>query len=53
MLEKDGEKISWTGHAVNEEVLRRVKGDINILHTINKKQANWIGHILCRDRLLE
>jgi hypothetical protein len=35
----------------NEEVLRRVKEDRNILHTIKRRKANWIGHILCRNCL--
>jgi len=47
------EKISWTDHVRNEEVLPRVKEQRNILHEINKWKANWIGHILCRNCLLE
>jgi hypothetical protein len=42
------EKISWTDHVRNEEVLLRVKEQRNILHEIRKRKANWIGHILCR-----
>jgi len=37
----------------NEEVLYRVKEEINILHTIKRRKANWIGHILCRNCLLK
>jgi len=37
----------------NEEVLLRVKGQRNILHEISKRKANWIGHILCRNCLLQ
>jgi len=40
------EKISWTDHVRNEEVLLRVKKQRNILHEIRKQKANWIGHIL-------
>jgi len=40
------EKISWTDHVRNEEVLLRVKEQKNSLHEINKRKANWIGHIL-------
>jgi hypothetical protein len=29
----------------NEEVLHRVKEERNILHTVKRRQANWIGHI--------
>ena len=46
------EKISWTDH-VRNEVLFRVKGQRNILHEINERKANWIGHILCRNCLLQ
>jgi hypothetical protein len=38
------EKISWTNHVRNEEVLHRVK-ERNILHTIQRRKANWIGHM--------
>jgi hypothetical protein len=40
------EKISWTHHVRNEEVLLRVSEERNILHEIRKQKANWIGHIL-------
>jgi len=37
----------------NEEVLLRVKEQRNILHEIRKRTANWIGHILRRNCLLQ
>jgi len=40
------EKISWTDHVRNEEVLLRVKEQRDILCEIHKRKANWIGHIL-------
>jgi hypothetical protein len=40
------EKIIWTDHVRNEEVLLRVKEQRNILHEICKRKANWIDH--CR-----
>ena len=43
------EKISWTDHVRNEEVLLRVNEQRNILHEIRKRKANWIGHILRRN----
>jgi len=46
-------KNSWTDHARNEDVLQRVKEMRNILQTIKKGKANWIGHILCRNCLLK
>jgi len=47
------EKISWTDHVRNEEVLLRVKEQRNTLHEITKRKANWIGHILRRNCLLQ
>jgi len=47
------EKISWTNHVQNEEVLFRVKEQRNILHEISKWKANWIRHILRRNCLLQ
>ena len=47
------EKISWTDHVRNEDVLLRVKEQRNILHEIRKRTANWIGHILRRNCLLQ
>jgi len=47
------EKISWTDHVRNEEVLLRVKEQMNILHEIRKRKTNWIGHILHRNYLLQ
>jgi hypothetical protein len=37
----------------NEEVLHRVKEERNIVHTIKRWKANWIGHILRRNCLLK
>jgi hypothetical protein len=47
------EKFSWTDRVRKEEVLHRVKEERNILHTINRRKVNWIGHILHRNYLLE
>jgi hypothetical protein len=47
------EKISWTDHVRNEEVLLRVKEQRNILHEIRKRKANLIGYILRRNCLLQ
>jgi len=40
------EKINWTDHVKNEEILLRVKEQGNVLYEISKQKANWIGHIL-------
>ena len=47
------EKISWTNHVRNEEVLLGVNEQRNILNEIRKWKANWIGHILLRNCLLK
>jgi hypothetical protein len=46
-------KISWTDHVRNEDVLLRIKEQRNILHEIRKRKANWIGHILRKNCLLQ
>jgi len=51
VLEKDGDLIDH--HVRNEEVLLKVKEQRNILHEISKRKANWIGHILRRNCLLQ
>jgi hypothetical protein len=47
------EKMRWTDHVRNEEILYRVKEDRNIIHTIKRSKGNWFGHILCRNCLLQ
>ena len=43
------EKISWTDHVRNEDVLLRVNEQRNNLHETRKRKTNWIGHILRRN----
>ena len=40
-------------HVKNEDILFRVKEKRGMPQTINKRKANWIGHILCRNCLLK
>ena len=40
------EKISWTDRVRNEEMLHRDKGERNILYTVKRRKANWIGRTL-------
>jgi len=47
------EKIRWSDHVRNEEVLLTVKEQRNILHEISKRKADWIGHILSRNCFLQ
>ena len=37
----------------NEEVLQRVKEERNIIHTVDRRKANWIGRILRRNCILK
>jgi hypothetical protein len=47
------EKISWTDHLRNEEVLLSVKEESIIPHEISNRKANRIGHILFGNSLLQ
>jgi hypothetical protein len=47
------EKISWTDHMRNEEVLHGVRDDRNFILTVKERKANWIGHTLRRNCLLK
>jgi hypothetical protein len=47
------EKIIWTDHVRNEEMLHRVKEERNILHRVKRRKASWIGHIMHRIFLLK
>jgi hypothetical protein len=44
-------KISWTDR-VKSNVINRVKKDRNVLQTIRRRKANWIGHSWRRNCLL-
>jgi hypothetical protein len=37
----------------NEELLRRIKEVRNIVQTVKRRKANWIGHIWRGNRLLK
>jgi hypothetical protein len=52
VLEKDGED-QLDNPVRNEKVLHTVKEKRNILHTTNRRKANWIGHISCKTCLLK
>jgi len=43
------EKMSWTEHLRNEEELKRVKKERNVLQKIRRRKGNLIGHILRRN----
>jgi hypothetical protein len=46
------EKIRWNVRVKNE-VLHGVKRDTNIRRKVKRKKADWIRHILHRDRVLK
>src|SRR6218665_3321720 len=46
------ERISWTEHRTNEEVLNKTEEKLSLMDIIRTRQENWIGHIL-RDNSLE
>ena len=46
-------EINWPDRVRNEEVLHGVKEERNILHTLNRRKATWMGHILHRNCLLK
>ena len=46
------EEIAWADRVKNV-VLHRVKEERNILHTLKRRNANWIGHILRRNCVLK
>jgi len=45
------EKISWTKHVTNEEVLNLVEEKRSLVDTVKTRQKNWIGHLLRGDSL--
>jgi len=46
------EKISWLDKVTNEEVLRRVNDDRQILNSLWQRKHRWIDHVLRHDRFL-
>ena len=46
------EKIFWADRVRNEEVLKGVKEEWCVLHTVKGRKAKWIGHILSWNCLL-
>ena len=47
------EKISWTDHVKNVEVLKRVGERRLLMRTIINRKKNWIRHILRGESLLK
>ena len=45
-------KVPWTEHKTNEEILKMVETEREIMDTIRSRQKRWLGHILRHDSLL-
>jgi hypothetical protein len=52
MLEK-AEEAHLERSCKKKKILERVREEGNILHKIQRKNANWIGHILRKNCLLK
>jgi len=46
-------KMILIDHVKNDEVLYRVTEEINTLHRIKERKANWIGHACLMNTLLK
>ena len=44
-------KIPWTARVTNEEVLRRVNQKRSLLRTIRKRQIEFLGHVIRREKI--
>ena len=49
---EEWKKISWLDTVTNEEILRRVNEERQILNSIWQRKHRWIGHVLRHDGLL-
>jgi len=47
------EKMIQSDRLRNEDVLHKIKEEGNILPTVKRRQANWIGHVLRKNCLLK
>ena len=47
------EKMCLTDRVRNEEALQIVKEEMNIIHTISRRETSLIGHILHRNCFLK
>ena len=47
------EKITWSEKVTNKQVLDRIREKRTLLNNILHRKANWIGHILRRNCLLQ
>ena len=45
-------KVPWTEHKTNEEILKMVETEREIMDIVRSRQKIWLGHILRHDSLL-
>jgi len=45
-------KVPWTEHKTNEEILKMVETEREIMDTVRSRRKRWLGHILRYDSLL-
>jgi len=50
---RKSERITWTDHITNDEVLERVQEKRQLINLIKERQAKWIGHVMRSDTLLK
>src|SRR6218665_3539426 len=47
------EKVRWTEHKTNEEILETIGQERSLIRTIKTRQKKWIGHTLRGESLLK
>src|SRR6218665_1542758 len=47
------EKVTWTEHKTNEEILETIGEERSLIRTIKTRQKKWIGHTLRGESLLK
>lgn len=47
------EKISWTEHNINENIMRRIGEESDLIPTVRVRQKKWVVHTFRGDSLLK
>ena len=47
------QKVSWTEHKTNEEILETIGEERSLIRTLKTRQKKWIGHTLRGESLLK
>ena len=43
--------IPWTTHQTNKKVLQKMNQKRNLLHCIEKRQLEFVGHVICKEKI--